>query len=367
MTKRYVLKILWLSFVILFLYACKSGQYLPFTKVHAERIDSIAQEKLNTFHYPGLAISVSHRGQLIYSKGFGFADIENNISVDPSSSLFRIGSISKALTSVALAQLVEAGKIDLDNEVQEYVPYFPKKEYPINVRQIALHTSGIRHYRGMEFILNIQFNSVKEAIKIFMDDPLQFEPGTKYLYSSYGWNLISAVIEGASEQSFLDYMDHNVFNHSSLNYIQPDDPTLSIANKVKFYHLEADNQLVETIQVNNSYKWAGGGFLSCATDLIAFGDAVLSDHWISETTRNEFWTRGKLKNGEEIERGLGWHTGTDEYGRYWVGHAGGSVGGSSNLVIYPDEKLIVAVLINLSEANRDKIAYKIADIVLSNK
>lgn len=142
---------------------------------------------------------------MIWSKGFGYADIENQIPVDPSLTKFRIGSVSKTLTAAAMGDLMKKDRLDPDTIVQTYVPDFPKKEYEITVRQVAGHTAGIRHYRGIEFMSSKLFKTVDEGRAIFEDDPLLFEPGTQYSYSSYGWNLISAVIEGASEEDFLGY------------------------------------------------------------------------------------------------------------------------------------------------------------------
>src|SRR5512143_2593056 len=146
---------------------------------------------------PGAQIAVIQDGVLIWSEGFGLADVEQQVPVTPITR-FRIASISKSVTAVGLGLLVQEGKVDLDQPVQRYVPYFPEKRWPITVRQVAGHIAGIRHYRDGEFENMRPYPSVRDGVAIFAEDSLLFEPGTRFSYSSYGWNLISAVIEGAS-------------------------------------------------------------------------------------------------------------------------------------------------------------------------
>src|SRR5881296_3876945 len=158
----------------------------------------------------GLQVAVGVDGKLVWSEGFGYADVACKVPVTAETQ-FRIGSVSKPLTAAALALLYERGKLDLDAPIQRYVPYFPDKGYPITTRQLAGHLAGIRHYQGDEFVLNRRFASVREGLEIFERDSLLFPPGTRFSYSSYGFNLISAVIEGAAREEFLRYMTRNVF------------------------------------------------------------------------------------------------------------------------------------------------------------
>src|SRR3989449_2969074 len=154
--------------------------------------------------------SVGVDGNLVWSEGFGYADVARKVPVTAETQ-FRIGSVSKPLTATAVALLYEQGKLDLDAPVQRYVPSFPDKGRPITTRQLAGHLAGIRHYRGDEFLLNRHFNTVLEGLTIFQGDALLFPPGTKFSYSTYGWNLISAVVEGAAGEDFLRYMSPDLF------------------------------------------------------------------------------------------------------------------------------------------------------------
>jgi len=146
---------------------------------------------------PGLALAVALDGKIVFSEGFGYADLEERVPVWPTTK-YRIGSVSKPLTATALMELVEAGKVDLDSPVQKYVPSFPDKGAVVTVPMVAGHLGGIRHYQGDEFHIQRHYANVLEGLKIFENDPLVAPPGTKFSYSSYGYNLLSAVVESAA-------------------------------------------------------------------------------------------------------------------------------------------------------------------------
>ena len=146
---------------------------------------------------PGASVTVMVDGRIVWSEGFGYADLELGTPVRAGLTKFRIGSVSKPLTAAALGVLVDQGKIDLDAPIQTYVPDFPEKRGPVTLRLLAGHLAGIRHYRGAEFLSSTNYETVAEGLAIFAADTLLFAPGSAYSYSSYGWNLISAAIENA--------------------------------------------------------------------------------------------------------------------------------------------------------------------------
>ena len=224
---------------------------------------------------PGAQIAVSRAGRIVWSESFGCADVELDVPV-ASDTRLRIGSVSKPLTAAALGLLVEEGRLDLDRPVQAYVPDFPRKAWPITTRQLAGHLAGIRHYEAGEFDIRDHYDTVRAGLAIFEKDALIFEPGTKFSYSSYGWNLISAVIEGASGEPFLAFMQKRVFAPAGMTHTAADDPTPIVPGRARFYTRDDSTGAVRNAAyVDNSYKWAGGGFLSTAEDLVAFGNALL--------------------------------------------------------------------------------------------
>ena len=223
---------------------------------------------------PGVSVAVSRGGRLVWSEGIGCADLELQVPVSTVTRM-RIGSVSKPLTAAAVGILVEEGRLDLDAPVQRYVPDFPKKAWPITTRQLAGHLAGIRHYEEGEFEIREHYDTVRKGLSIFENDALLFEPGTRFSYSSYGWNLIAAVIEGASGEPFLDFMQRRVFGPAGMTHTSADDPAPIVPGRARFYTRAATGEVVNAGFVDNSYKWAGGGFLSTAEDLVAFSNALL--------------------------------------------------------------------------------------------
>lgn len=200
---------------------CTSPPQSPYQSAIDESI-RLLDSLLSAQKIPGIDAAISIDGTTVWSRGFGFADLEHMTPVKPGETRFRIGSVSKPLTTAALGKLLDAGKIDLNAAVQTFVPYFPIKKYPFTVKQLAGHIAGIRHYRGDEFLSSRNYNSVQSSLTIFQDDTLLFEPGTDYSYSSYGYSLLSAVIEGASGESFLPFIQREVFNALDMRNTSPD-------------------------------------------------------------------------------------------------------------------------------------------------
>jgi len=297
----------------------------------------------------GLQVAVGVDGKLVWSEGFGYADVACKVPVTAETQ-FRIGSVSKPLTAAALALLYERGKLDLDAPVQRYIPSFPDKGYPITTRQLAGHLAGIRHYRGDEFVLNRRFGSVAEGLTIFQDDSLLFPPGTRFSYSTYGWNLISAVIEGAAGQDFLSFIGHNVFRPLGMTHTAPDRADSLIPNRTLFYERGPDGGFVPAPTVDNSYKWAGGGFVSTAEDLVKFGSALLKPGFLRAETLELLFTSQQTDRGEPTGYGIGWFVSTDSLGHRWVFHGGSSVGGSTAFGVDRDSRIVIAITSNLSDA-----------------
>ncbi len=294
---------------------------------------------------PGASITVVRDGKVIWSEGFGWADVEQRVPVT-ALTRFRVGSVSKPMTSVAVGLLVDAHKLDLDAPVQRYVPSFPKKRWPISTRLVAGHLAGIRHYRGDEFLMKEHFANVMDGLKIFENDSLLFEPGTKFSYSSYGWNLVSAVVEKASGIPFLRFMQDSVFAPLGMTHTVADYVDSIVPFRARWYTGSADSGVVNAPYVDNSYKWAGGGFLSTTEDLVRFGEGLLEGKLLADSTRRLLWTPQLMKDGNRSEYGIGWFVGKDKQGRTRVSHSGGSVGGTAYLVIYPEQHVIVALLCN---------------------
>jgi CubicO group peptidase (beta-lactamase class C family) len=295
---------------------------------------------------PGASVTVMKDGAVVWSEGFGWADIEQHVAVTPLTR-FRIGSVSKSLTSIGLGLLVQERRIDLDAPIQLYVPSFPVKQAPITVRELAGHLAGIRHYRGNEMLIRRHYATVTEALDIFKDDTLLFTPGTRFSYSSYGFNLLSAAMERAAGESFVEFMTRRVFEPLGLRHTVAEYADSLILFRAHFYTpADSGNGIVNAPYVDNSYKWAGGGFLSTTEDLARVGQLLLDGALLEPQTRQLLWTSQRTTDGKETGYGMGWFVNRDAAGRRRVYHSGGSVGGTAYLLIYPDQKLVLALLVN---------------------
>ena len=315
---------------------------------------------------PGASVTVMKDGAVVWSEGFGWADMEQRVAVTPLTR-FRIGSVSKSLTSIGLGILVQDGKLDLDAPIQRYVPSFPVKSAPITTRELAGHTAGIRHYRGNEMLIQRHYANVTEALDIFRNDTLLFTPGTRFSYSSYGFNLLSAAMERAAGEPFVEFMTRHVFEPLGLRHTVAEYADSLIPFRARFYTpADSGNGIVNAPYVDNSYKWAGGGFLSTTEDLARVGQLLLDGALLKPQTRELLWTSQRTTDGKETGYGMGWFVDRDAAGRRRVYHSGGSVGGTAYLLIYPDQKLVLALLVN-SDRTFVRAAPRMAEAFLNSR
>jgi CubicO group peptidase (beta-lactamase class C family) len=313
---------------------------------------------------PGLSVAVSIEGQVVWSEGFGYANIETGTPVTPATK-FRIGSVSKSLTSVAMGILIDEGRLDLDVPVQRYAPSFPEKaKGAITSRLVGGHLAGIRHYRGMENFSSRKYLTVTDALGIFKDDTLQTPPGEVYSYSSYGWNLLSAVVEGASGEEFLPYIYGNVFGPLDMRNTLAEHMDSIIVARGAYYVRSGQGMsapIINAPYVDNSYKWAGGGFVSTPEDLMKFAHGLMYGDILSEDTRNTLWVTQHTSDGEATGYGIGFSDGMEMEHRV-VGHGGGSVGGNAWFRMFPDDGVAMAVTTNITNGGYGRVA---ADIMMA--
>lgn len=331
----------------------------------ASKADALIQKFFQDNNTPGLSVSVGLSGNLVWSEGYGYADLEQRVPITPGLSKFRIGSVIKSMTADAVAQLVEQGKLDLDAPIQTYVPDFPEKQAPINVRQLVGHLAGIRHYENEEFMNHQYYETVNDGLAIFAGDPLVSAPGEAFHYSSYGFNLISAAIETASGEDYLNYMNDHIFIPAGMESTVPDILYEIIPGRGRYYGIR-DDQVWNMPEVDNSYKWASGGFVGTSDDLVRYGIAQLSNSLVSADSRKVFWTEQKTLSGEATGYALGWRVSTDDKGQLWVGHGGGSVGGSTQFYIMPETGLVIAMISNLSGFDYGDVLVRLSKVFLQD-
>jgi serine beta-lactamase-like protein LACTB, mitochondrial len=312
---------------------------------------------------PGVGVAAVLDGNAVWSAGFGMADLEASVPVS-GATLFRLGSVSKPITAVAALQLWERGKLDLDAPVQKYCPSFPEKQAAITTRQLLGHLGGIRHYRADSLddpeIGNTKHfdNPIEGGLQFFRNDPLVSAPGSRFHYSTQGFTLIGCVIEGASGQKYVDFVRQNVFTPASMTSTLADDRYAIIANRTRFYHLDRSGAVVNADFLDSSYKIPGGGWISSADDMARFESALLHDTLLRRETRTLMWTAQKPAEGPASNYGMGW--GISPRG---VGHGGGQQGTSTYILISPNRRAGVVVLVNRDDADIASLAGEMLAIV----
>jgi serine beta-lactamase-like protein LACTB, mitochondrial len=208
--------------------------------LQTKAVDTLISSYVSAHHVPGLSIAVVQHSRVVLAQGYGIADVENNVHAN-ADTVYRIASISKSITASAVMKLVESGKIDLDVPIQKYCPAFPPKPWPITTRELLSHQSGIRDYRNDEETVNTRhYTSIDEALRQFDKDPLEFEPGTKMQYTSYGYIVLGCVIEGASGTAYDRYMREAVFGPAQMPATRLDDVSAVIPHRAHGYSISSN-------------------------------------------------------------------------------------------------------------------------------
>ena len=330
-----------------------------------EAVDKALGREMSKQGIPGLSVAVVTDNRLRWTAGYGFADLENFVPAK-GATVYRLGSISKPITAVAAMQLVERGKLDLDAPVRRYVPSFPEKPWPVTTRQLLGHLGGVRHYRDAEIAITRHYPTLLEGLDIFKNDPLLHEPGTKYSYSTFGYNLIGCVVEAASGMRFVDYVRENVFRPAGMDRIRDDSVADIIPNRAQGYVRDGRGELHNSALADTSYKIPGGGFCSTVADLARFAVAIQEGRLLRRESVETMWTRQKTRGGAPVDYGLGWAIGGSEGGRE-IGHGGGQQRITTFLAILPDRRAAVAIMTNLEGARGlRQLAFEVASIALGD-
>lgn len=315
---------------------------------------------------PGISGAVADRSGVVWAQAYGMADLENAVPMTPLHTL-RVGSVAKVITAAAMMRLYDQEKVELDTPVAEYVEAWPAFHPTITLRQLASHTSGVRHYKdgANEFLLNDDFVDVDSALALFKSDPLLFSPGTAQQYSTFAWTLISAALEGADKpHSFPEIVQREVIVPLALESTYIDDQYRITPHRPRPYSYR-EGHLINSPQTDHSYKWAGGGFVSSPTDVSRFAVAHLDGDYLQPSTVGMMFNKAKLSGGDAANFGIGWMVGFNRYQTRpiyqnnpaalqlmeampnAVMHSGGSMGGTTMLIMCLDHARAVTVVKNV--------------------
>ena len=316
----------------------------PLPAEHVSAIDASIRAALALRPSAGLSVAVSWRGAE-WMQGYGFARLSPPKPATPQTS-YRLASVTKTMTGVAVMQLVEQGKVELDADLHTYLPRYPEKPWPITVRDLLMHVSGTYHYRDQKKEAHFKRRfSTAQSLKIFQDWELAHEPGTKFTYTSYGYNVLGAIIEAVSGQSYSDYLQENVFRPAGMKRSVVEDRAKADASWAAGYRVKA-GRLTASEEIDISSRFAGGGARSTVEDLVHYGQALLAGRLVKPKTWEQMIVSGRTRDGRWVDYGLGFAV-FPQHGHFTVQHLGGQPETTSLLIILPAEQLVIAMLTNV--------------------
>jgi len=264
-----------------------------------------------------------------------------------------MGSIAKPMTALAVMQLVEQGLLDLDTPIQTYIPDYPKHSTTqITARHLLSHTSGIGAYKnGKESNTTKNYPALYDALSLFKDRTLLFEPGTQYSYTTYGYTVLGVIIERVSGLTFEAYMQKNIWDKAGMTQTGVDKFGVKVENQSELYSRNNGRGKAKKATENNlSNRVPAGGFYTTAGDMLKFGNAVLNHVFVKESTLDLMRQHHSLEK-ENNSYGFGWflYAKKPNVGAI-IGHPGGQTGNTSFLFIVPSKKAVSIILANTSRA-----------------
>lgn len=317
-------------------------------------IDRIINQAMQQDGIPGLAVGVTQNGEPVLMKGYGFANMQTQQPVT-ANTRFGIGSVSKVITGFAVMNLVQQGKIGLDDSILKYIPDAPAQWKAVTIRQLLSHTSGIPQHQGP----NLPW---KKTWAEMANQPMEFKPGSSFKYNNFGFKLLGRVVEIASGQSLPDYLNATIF--APLGMSQTGFPNTLLPQGLAMGYRYANGQ----VRMNANEKpwiqmWGSGGIVSTITDMVAWDLAMYAGKILEPATYRLMWTPVFLTNGQPSGRnGLSWALGWQvsyRNGKLVAQKDGAIRGYSSFMVRHIDDKITVIILTNNKKTHLRKLAKQI--------
>lgn len=327
-------------------------------------IDAIAGEAISSGKSVGLSIGVERKGEIILARGYGLAEVENEVPATEHT-VYRLGSITKQFTAVAILQLVEQGKLGLQDELTKFLPDYPTQGHEITIHHLLTHTSGIKSYTDLreKFLKHMRNDFThEELIAMFSSEPFNFAPGEKFAYCNSGYYLLGVIIEKISGKTYEDYLKEHVFKPASLTetYYLSERPI--VKHRAQGYGHDK-GKLVNDEWLSMDNPFAAGSLGSTVADMLKWQRALNADKLISHESHENMMTPATLNNGEKTKYGYGLFI-AEFGGTKKIEHGGGINGFQTELAYYPEHDVTIVVLANTEGAAPNVIEQKIAKKVM---
>lgn len=311
----------------------------------SEEIDQLLDKYYSMNKFMG-SVLVARDGEVIFSKGYGYADIAHNIYNTPET-VFRLGSLTKQFTSVAILQLYERGLLDVKDPVSRYIPDYPNGER-ITIHNLLNHTSGIPSFTDFEEYDDINKNDMEidEIIELFSNKDLEFEPGEMFKYSNSGYLLLTKIVEVVSGQTYEEYLYKNIFIPLNMDNSGLDDYFTIVPNRAEGYIFwDGDYQYDEYVSM--SIPLGAGGLYSSVEDLYRWDRALYENEILSENAVDLMFSRSILLDSSDMTKnyGYGWFI-SEVDGKVKYSHSGGIEGFVSYIARYPEDDMTIIILAN---------------------
>ena len=354
------MRVLTIKVILLVAVGIANGQALP-TDL-ASRIDAVAQ-KLLTRPVAGISVGVARDGKVVLARGYGLANVEHSVSVTPET-VFHIDSVSKNILAAVLLQLVDEGRLNLDDDVTKYVPEAPTQGHGITVRQLLNHSSGIFSFTSLpEAEANERLDLTHEQVlALFKDQPFYFEPGAAWRYNNSAFYIAGMVVERVTKQEYGAYVRQHVFIPLGMSSAQLCDARMLVPHLASGYEA-AQGTLVHAAFLSWKLPWAAGAICATATDLLKWQSALDAGRVMSASSLKLMRTPTVLADSTSVDYGLGTRLGNLE-GHRVLGHTGSGGGFGAALESFPDDHLTVAVLVNTEGAPALTLAADIGRAIL---
>ena len=315
---------------------------------------------------PGCALAVYQNGRITYEKGYGMADLENDVPITPAS-VFYVGSLSKQFTAMAAALAIQQGKLSADDPIRKYLPELPSYADQITVRNLVHHTSGLRDYNTLFSIAGRRGDEAYDNPTVLRitarQKALNFEPGTEYLYSNTGYTLLAIIVERATKTPFAEYADQQIFKPlgMTVSHFHTDSGRL-VKKRANAY---ASGQGGLRLDTPSNERAGAGGVFTSVRDLLHWDENFYTARVGGKALIEQVQTPGRLKNGDALT--YAWGLGIGSYRGVKIVDHGGSLGGyRAHLIRFPEHHTSIAALCNLAIAPSGLVR-QVADVVLKDK
>ncbi|MEO0571780.1 MAG: serine hydrolase [Bacteroidota bacterium] len=337
-------------------------EYGLYAQNDVSQIDNTLSEKYIEGK-PGATALVYRKGTVIFRKGFGLANMELNVPMQPEN-VFEIGSITKQFTAIAILMLEEQGKLDITDDITKFIPDYPTHGKSISIHHLLNHTSGIKSYTSMpSFMEKARVDmSPKELIDVFKNEPMDFDPGEQFLYNNSGYILLGHIIEVVTEDTYENFIQKNVFDPLGMENSYYGSHKRIIANRAYGYQKNGDT-FVNADYLSMTLPYAAGSLMSNVDDLLKWQLALNKYQLVSKESYEKAIHGSTLNNGEKIGYGYGLQDGITQ-GSKSISHGGGIFGYTTMGVYLPEEDIFVSVLSNCNCNSPSDVAVKVAAIAM---